>query len=79
MFDNGAVGATAVFASVFTFVFLWMKRYGTKDEGKQYPPSASTLSLVGDALRRGMGVLPEHFMKAAEKLGPVISYNFGET
>ena len=79
MFENGelSVVATTVAATAIISIFFWMKRDGTKDAGKRYPPSSSALSLLGAIVRRGMSAMPEHFMKEAQKLGPVISCNMG--
>ena len=77
MFDNGVVVAISVAATAIIFVCFWKKRNGTKSDGGRYPPVSSALSLFGAILRGGVGVTPNHFMRAAEKLGPVISYNFG--
>lgn len=77
MSDNGVVIAATVAAIAIIFIFFWKKRNGTKTAGGRYPPFSSALSLLGAILRGGIGVMPDHFMKAAEKLGPVICYNFG--
>jgi len=77
MFDNGVIVATTVAAAAIIFIFFWMRTNGTKNAGKRYPPVSSALSLLGAILHGGPGVIPDHFMRAAEKLGPVISYNFG--
>jgi len=79
MFHNGELPViiATVAASAIIFVFLWVKRNGTKDAGKRYPPSASVLSVLIAVLRGGMNVLPEHFMKSADKLGSIISYKLG--
>ncbi len=77
MFDNGFLVVTMVAATAIIFIFSWTKRNGIKSDGGRYPPVSSALSLLGAILRGGVGVIPDHFMRAAEKLGPVISYNFG--
>jgi len=77
MFDNGVVVATTVAATAIIFVCFWKKRNKTKTAGHRHPPASSALSLFCAILRGGPEVIPDHFMRAAEKLGPVISYNFG--
>ena len=77
MFDNGIVVATTIAATTIIFVCFWMKKNGTRNAGVRFPPVSSALSLLGAILRGGIIVIPDHFMRVAEKLGPVISYNFG--
>jgi len=76
MFDNGVAVATTIAATAIIFLYFWKKRSGTKNTSVRYPPVSSALSLLGAILRGGVGVVPDHFMRAAEKLGPVICYNF---
>jgi len=77
MFDISDFIATTVVATAVIFIFFWMKGNRTKDVGRRYPPTPSALSLICALLRGGMIVMPDHFMRSAEKLGPVIAYNFG--
>jgi len=79
MFENGelSVVATTVAATAIIFIFFWRRQNGTKDAFKRYPPSAPLLPLIGAIIRGGITALPNHFMKSAEKLGPVISYKLG--
>src|SRR6218665_275592 len=77
MFDDGVGVATTVAATAIIFFCFWMKRNRTKNAGERYPPVSSSLSLLGAILRGGIKVIPDHFMRSSEKLGPVISYNFG--
>ena len=79
MFENGemSVAATTVAATAIIFIFFWRRQNGKKDADKQFPPSAPLLPLIGAIIREGMSALPNHFMKAAEKLGAVISYKLG--
>lgn len=50
-----------------------------KEDGKRYPPSLPSLPIVGSLpfVCGGMEVLPEFFMKTAEKLGPIFTFNTG--
>jgi len=79
MFENSelTVVATICTATAFIFIFFWIKQNGAKNADKRCPPSAPLLPLIGAILRGGMGALPHHFMKSAEKLGLVISYKLG--
>jgi len=79
MFDNGIVVVTTVAATAIIFLILCFgkKKNGTKNAVGRYPPVASALSLLCAILRGGVGVIPERFMRTGQKLGPVISYNFG--
>src|SRR6218665_246957 len=76
MFDNVLVVATTIAATAIIIVCFWKKINGTKNAGGRYTPLSSALSLLGAILRGGPGVIPDHIMRAAEKLGPVISYSF---
>jgi len=79
MFENSelSVVATTIAATAFISIFFWRRQSGKKDADKRYPPSAPVLPLIGAIIRGGTSALPHHFMKSAEKLGPVISYKFG--
>jgi len=50
-----------------------------KEAGKRYPPSLPSFPIVGSLpfVTGGMHVMPEFFMKTAEKLGPVFTFNVG--
>ena len=72
-----------MFAASFTViaVLLFLRRFkqnAVKDDGKRYPPSLPILPAFGAIIRGGMTAVPEHFMRSAEKLGPVFSCTFGK-
>ena len=79
MFENGEMVVFAIMIATTAFIFIsfWRNRNGTRDAEKRGPPSAPLLNLIGAIIRGGVSTLPHHFMKAAEKLGPVISCKFG--
>ena len=79
MFDGGEI---QVIAALFTIVAVLLfarrfKRSGVKDDGKQYPPLLPVLPVFGAILRAGIGVLPKHFMRSAEKLDPIFTLKVG--
>ena len=76
MFDNGVVVATTISATAIIFIFFWLKKNGKKIDGGRCTPVSSALSLLCTILRGGVGVMPDHFMSATEKLGLVICYKF---
>src|SRR6218665_581608 len=66
--------ASFTFAGVIALL-RWLKGIRAKDAGKRYPPSLSVLQLFRSILGGGISVLPEFFMRTAEKLGPIFSIN----
>jgi len=80
MFDQREIQVLAASATVVVVFLLlrWIKQNGVKDDRKRYPPSLPVLPVLGAILRGGMTVLPEHFMRSAEKLGPVFSFTIGK-
>ena len=66
--------ASFTFAGVFALL-RWLKGIRAKDAGKRYPPSLSVLQLFRSILGGGISVLPEFFMRTAEKFGPIFSIN----
>lgn len=72
-----------VFATLAVAIaVLFFRRNGNKNEnrdGKPYPPSLPSLPIVGSLpfVSGGMEVMPEFFMKTAEKLGPVFTFYAG--
>lgn len=71
-----------VFAASCTIVavFIFLRRFkqsGVKDDGKRYPPSLPVLPVFSAILHGGIGELPEHFMRSAEKLGPIFTLKVG--
>jgi len=81
MFDGRDMSADLMVAfalSAGVLVILSLTRQkGDKAKGKRYPPSLSLLTLIRPVLNGGMSVLPKHFMKMAEKLGPIFSFKVG--
>jgi len=71
------LAVSAVCAGIYVVLRL-TKQNGVKGNGKRYPPSLPVLSLFGAILRGGMSVLPDFFMKSAEKLGPIFSFKVGK-
>ena len=73
MFDTNAV-LVAVFAILI--VFLFVRRNGSRDAGKRYPPSIPALPLLGSIpfFTGSLETLHIFFMRKAEQLGPVIRF-----
>ena len=79
MFDGGDIRIVVASLTIIA-VFLFLRRFKqsrVKDDGKRYSPSLSVLPLFVAVLRGGIDVLPEHFIRAAEKLGPIFTLKFG--
>jgi len=79
MLDEGVVRVFAASCTIVA-VFIFLRRFkqnGVKDDGKRYPPSLPVLPVFGAVLRGGIDALPEHFIRAAEKLGPIFTLTVG--
>jgi len=75
---NVALTTVAIVIAVILYRRSDSNKIG-KDDERRYPPSLPSLPIVGSLpyVSGGMDVLPEFFMKTAEKLGPVFTFNTG--
>jgi long-chain fatty acid omega-monooxygenase len=85
MFDGGILfgGEVPIFAASFTLVaaYLFLRRSKSEvkeEDGKNYPPSAPILPVFATILRGGMTAVPAHFLRVAEKIGPVYTLKIGK-
>lgn len=78
MFDGGLYIVLAMI-TVIAIAVLLRKKDQSGRNGKPLPPCFPSLPIVGSLLyvAGGLEVLPELFMKTAEKLGPVFSFYAG--
>lgn len=78
MFDGGLYIVLAMITAIAITVLLRKKDQSGRN-GKPLPPCFPSLPIVGSLpyVAGGLEVLPELFMKTAEKLGPVFSFYAG--
>ena len=77
--DTLPVVLTTVAVAIAVLLFRRNDDKSDNKAGKRYPPSLPSLPIVGSLpfISSGMHVMPEFFMKTAEKLGPVFTFNAG--